>query len=121
MPSNLIGEKRADESDDEEEDYTVEDEGEEEIDIIDKIDKDGKIDDVNSFETYRENKENDEEEESEEDDDEGWITPSNIVEVKRSMGVETALETDVVPVGCLTTDFAMQVRQFVSTQKKISF
>ncbi|XP_059160729.1 RNA-binding protein NOB1-like [Physella acuta] len=109
LPSNLIGEKKEDESDDEEEDYTVEDEGEEEIDIIDKTDKDGKIDDKNSFETYRENKEEDQEEESEEDDDdEGWITPANIVEVKRSMGVETALETDVVPVGCLTTDFAMQ-------------
>ena len=42
------------------------------------------------------------------DDDEGWITPANISDVKRSMGLNT-VSSDQVSVGCLTTDFAMQV------------
>lgn len=46
------------------------------------------------------------------DDDEGWITPSNIGEMNKmmagtSIGGET---TSSCKVGCLTTDFAMQVR-----------
>jgi len=57
-----------------------------------------------------ENEEDEEESEEEEDesDDEGWITPSNIVDVKRSYGVETVQTEDKMSVGCLTTDFAMQ-------------
>lgn len=46
--------------------------------------------------------------EASEDEDEGWITPSNIADVKRSFGVNTDVETGEVSVGCLTTDFAMQ-------------
>ncbi|XP_076470243.1 RNA-binding protein NOB1-like isoform X2 [Babylonia areolata] len=43
------------------------------------------------------------------DDDEGWITPSNISNVKRQMGMGSAeAEKTRVPVACLTTDFAMQ-------------
>ncbi len=59
-----------------------------------------------------------EEEESEEDDDEGdddddadedgWITPSNIKELKKAMG-DVNCEKANVTVGCLTHDFAMQV------------
>ena len=48
---------------------------------------------------------------SETDDDEddgGWITPSNIASVKKSIG-ETRMERASVAVACLTTDFAMQV------------
>lgn len=43
------------------------------------------------------------------DDDTGWITPSNIQEVKRQMGDTGDVERVNVPVACLTTDFAMQV------------
>jgi len=50
----------------------------------------------------------DDEEEDDDDDDDGWITPSNIKAVKEKMGGET-MEKAVVQVGCLTTDFAMQV------------
>lgn len=45
----------------------------------------------------------------EEDDDDGWITPGNIKEMKQKILSEVV--EDVIPaVGCLTTDFAMQVR-----------
>ncbi|XP_058066467.1 RNA-binding protein NOB1 [Anopheles bellator] len=43
----------------------------------------------------------------EEDNDEGWITPSNIQQVKRDYG-QDCLEETVSPVACMTTDFAMQ-------------
>ncbi|XP_068117258.1 RNA-binding protein NOB1 [Hyperolius riggenbachi] len=50
--------------------------------------------------------EEEEEEEQDGDDGGGWITPSNIKQIKQDMGFREA-PTDVV-VGCLTTDFAMQ-------------
>ncbi|KAM7405599.1 hypothetical protein PAMP_000035 [Pampus punctatissimus] len=55
-----------------------------------------------------EDKENEpkEEEEEEEDDGGGWITPSNIKQVKMDTADWTAPAD--VKVGCLTTDFAMQ-------------
>ncbi|XP_055608984.1 RNA-binding protein NOB1 [Uranotaenia lowii] len=40
-------------------------------------------------------------------DDEGWITPSNIKEVKRDFGMDV-LEESPSPVACMTTDYAMQ-------------
>lgn len=53
----------------------------------------------------------DEEEEGdhhdEDDDGGGWITPGNIKQIQQDMGVREA--PDNVVVGCLTTDFAMQV------------
>ena len=52
--------------------------------------------------------ESEEGEEDDDDDDGGWITPSNIAQVKKSMGGVNC-ERATVPVGCLTTDFAMQV------------
>ncbi|XP_074523138.1 RNA-binding protein NOB1 [Halichoeres trimaculatus] len=54
----------------------------------------------------KENEPADEEEEEEEDDGGGWITPSNIQQVKMDSGDWTAPAD--VKVGCLTTDFAMQ-------------
>lgn len=49
-----------------------------------------------------------EEEEDEESDDEGWITPSNLKQAQQDTG-----HCDTAPVGvqvgCVTTDFAMQV------------
>ena len=50
-----------------------------------------------------------EESEEEDDDDEGWITPRNIRQVRQSMGAPDVEEEAKVTVGCLTTDFAMQV------------
>lgn len=56
--------------------------------------------------------ESDSEEESEDneddDDGDGWITPANIREVKQKMG-DVNTEMANVAVGCLTTDFAIQV------------
>lgn len=45
--------------------------------------------------------------EEEDDDDEGWITPSNIKDVKRDFGTDL-LEDNPSPVACMTTDYAMQ-------------
>ncbi|XP_042337115.1 RNA-binding protein NOB1, partial [Plectropomus leopardus] len=55
-----------------------------------------------------EDKENEPEDEEEDDDDDGggWITPSNITQVKMDSSDWTAPAD--VRVGCLTTDFAMQ-------------
>lgn len=55
-----------------------------------------------------EDKENEPEDEEEEDDGGGWITPSNIKQVKMD-SADWSAPADV-KVGCLTTDFAMQVR-----------
>lgn len=49
-----------------------------------------------------------EDEEEEEDDDDGWITPSNITSLKQKMS-HADQERVAVCVGCVTTDFAMQV------------
>lgn len=57
-----------------------------------------------------EDKENQPEDEGDEEDDGGgWITPSNIGQVKMDSADWTAPAD--VKVGCLTTDFAMQVRR----------
>lgn len=50
---------------------------------------------------------NEDGEEEDDDDDEGWITPSNIKEVKRDFGTDL-LEDNPSPVACMTTDYAMQ-------------
>lgn len=44
---------------------------------------------------------------TEDDDNEGWITPSNISNVKKNFGGDV-LEEAEVEVACITTDFAMQ-------------
>lgn len=44
------------------------------------------------------------------DDDDGWITPGNIHQIKADYGIsETQSRPTNIAVGCLTTDFAMQV------------
>lgn len=44
------------------------------------------------------------------DDNDGWITPGNISQVKAEFGIcETQSKPTNITVGCLTTDFAMQV------------
>lgn len=50
---------------------------------------------------------NEDEDEEESGDDEGWITPGNISNVKKNFGAEVLEEKDV-EVACITTDFAMQ-------------
>lgn len=55
------------------------------------------------------NETDDNDEDDNDDDDDGWITPSNIKNVKEKMGMGDT-EKASVTVGCITTDFAMQVR-----------
>ena len=55
-----------------------------------------------------EGSDDDDNDDDDDDDDGGWITPSNIKNVKAKMGTGDT-EKASVPVGCLTTDFAMQV------------
>lgn len=66
-----------------------------------------------------EDKENQPEAEGEEDDDGGgWITPSNIGQVKMDSADWTAAAD--VTVGCVTTDFAMQVRRVARSSSEAS-
>lgn len=55
----------------------------------------------------KENEPDDEDDEEDDDDGGGWITPGNIKEVKMDSADWTAPAD--IKVGCLTTDFAMQV------------
>ncbi|KAH9515684.1 Nin1 binding protein [Bulinus truncatus] len=115
LPTNLIGEKKDDDSDDEEicDDQDVSDDFQETLKINEVPDQEAKnTDEADNCDTDKETLEEvDNLEESEDneasDDEDGWITPSNITEVKRSMGIETAQEENIC-IGCLTTDFAMQ-------------
>ncbi len=50
----------------------------------------------------------DDSEDDDSDDEDGWITPNNIQDIKSSMG-DVNIERAIVPVACLTTDFAIQV------------
>jgi RNA-binding protein NOB1 len=65
------------------------------------------------------NEANNEEDDSEDEDEVGWITPSNLEEVKKMNLNE--LEEDIshlnVKVACMTSDFAMQVGE----SEKIQF
>ncbi len=49
--------------------------------------------------------------EEEVDDEEGWITPENFQQACEAMGGALEVEPQGVVVGCVTTDFAMQVRR----------
>uniref|UniRef100_A0A2M4BNY2 RNA-binding protein NOB1 n=1 Tax=Anopheles marajoara TaxID=58244 RepID=A0A2M4BNY2_9DIPT len=69
--------------------------------------EDQSADEEEGDEEEQEDDEEEEEEDVEEDDDGGWITPSNIQQVKRDYGMD-CLEETVSPVACITTDFAMQ-------------
>jgi RNA-binding protein NOB1 len=59
------------------------------------------------------------EEDDEDDDDDGWITPSNITTLKQKMAGHDH-EKAAVDVGCLTTDFAMQVQLYYVLENKIT-
>ena len=47
---------------------------------------------------------------NEDSDEEGWITPENIQKVCEEMGGAEEVESDGIAVGCMTTDYVMQVR-----------
>ncbi|XP_005093274.2 RNA-binding protein NOB1 [Aplysia californica] len=102
LPSHLIeDDSEEDEDDDEVQDDNEDDDGDKDNEHVDGgalAEEMDAADDVDE----------EEEEEEEDEDDEGWITPSNINDVKRSYGVETVKAGSLVSVGCLTTDFAMQ-------------
>ena len=61
----------------------------------------------------RSDSEDEAEDDEDDDDDEGWITPGNIAQIREKMGVPNAQKAEV-EVGCITTDFAMQVKGLVS-------
>ena len=50
-----------------------------------------------------------EESEDDSDDDDGWITPKNIDAINQSLNGVEGTDLSGCKVGCLTTDFAMQV------------
>jgi RNA-binding protein NOB1 len=55
--------------------------------------------------------EGEEEEDKEEDDDnDGWITPGNLAETRKQDNIDLEQHelTETMPVGCITSDFAMQ-------------
>lgn len=45
------------------------------------------------------------------DDEEGWITPENFQQACEAMGGALEVEPQGIAVGCVTMDFAMQVRR----------
>ena len=51
----------------------------------------------------------DEEWDEDGDDSSGWITPENLQQVCEEMGGATEVKPNGIAVGCITTDFAMQV------------
>lgn len=73
---------------------------------------------VQQDQSESEDKENQPEAEGDEEDDGGgWITPSNIGQVKMDSADWTA-PADVT-VGCVTTDFAMQVRHVAAPEASL--
>ena len=74
--------------------------------LNDSRDNDEGFEDVDNDDDLDSNSDNGDDD----DDDDGWITPDNIKHVKSQMGKETLAAVPAnVTVGCLTTDFAMQV------------
>ena len=57
-------------------------------------------------------KEEEEEEEEEEGEDGNWITPDNLHAVCDGMGGAMEDSMNHITVGCLTTDYAMQVSMY---------
>lgn len=53
--------------------------------------------------------ESDEPHDGDDDDNDDWITPGNLHRAREQMGGATTVSAKNVTVGCLTTDFSMQV------------
>ena len=68
----------------------------------------GELQDGEIFTADRLEEGSDDDVDNDDDDGGGWITPSNIKKMKSKMGMGDS-ERASVPVGCLTTDFSMQV------------
>lgn len=77
----------------------------ESVDLSSESQKTGLEKDVEDGDDAEE--EHEEEEEVEDDDGGGWITPSNLKQVQMDVG--HSVNSANVKVGCVTTDFAMQV------------
>ena len=68
---------------------------------------DNNVDDIDDYD----NDDADDDDSDDSDDNGDWISPSNISQVKADLGViEHEVKPSNVLVGCLTTDFAMQVK-----------
>ena len=70
--------------------------------------QDGEIFTADRLEEGSDDDVDNDDDDEEDDDGGGWITPSNIKKMKSKMGMGDS-ERACVPVGCLTTDFSMQV------------
>ena len=84
--------------------------------LTNKSDEDNCASDVMKGEEKKEITNNSEEngdeeivEELSDSDDEGWVTPENIHEVCEKMGGVMEEQPEKVTVGCITTDYSMQV------------
>ncbi|XP_013380649.1 RNA-binding protein NOB1 [Lingula anatina] len=73
--------------------------------VVSLADGDTLTDDVLEYEDEEDAE--DEDDDDDDDDDGGWITPSNIHQIRQQMGDHNTQRADV-EVGCITTDFAMQ-------------
>ena len=80
-----------------------------------KKEEEEEVEKVEVEEEEEEEEEEDDEDEDEEDDEEGgeWITPGNLDEIKKLSMVDSDQsqlgENNKIKVGCMTSDFAMQV------------
>ena len=72
-----------------------------------EIEEEGGREEINEGEGQEENRL--EEEEEEEGEDDSWITPDNYQSVCDSIGGMMEESIDEISVGCMTTDYAMQV------------
>lgn len=77
-----------------------------------------KSDDVPSGEDEEQNGFEERKDEDSDSDGGGWITPSNIKQIQRE-SEQCAVPKDV-RVGCVTTDFAMQVGGWASARPRLS-
>ena len=84
------------------------DQSEEERDSV-SIDTNNSLQCTNNSESNSTGDENEVEDEGVADDEDGWITPSNIEHVRKSMGGAFEEEAKSIAVGCITTDYAIQV------------
>ena len=55
------------------------------------------------------------------EEDEGWITPNNIKKVTKMMGGGLEEEISHVAVGCITTDYAIQVRDSCVMEQNVQY
>ena len=69
-----------------------------------EIEGEGEREEINEGEEQEEKGE-----EEEDDDDDSWITPDNYQSVCDSIGGMMEESIDEISVGCMTTDYAMQV------------